>query len=153
VRHYWRGEVEFHDWNLSWNDESYKAAQWLAKHVPADALVGSWNAGVLGFYATQRVVNLDGLINNHDLLPYLRQEAVSRYIAEKEIAYLSDMESMFSVAKIEGNLKLQEVYSSFSPLMKRHYRIYRVEHQGQGARSYTRASTRDALVGRSHAER
>jgi hypothetical protein len=127
VRHYWHPEVVMYDWNASWNGESYKAAQWLADNVAADERVGSWNAGVLGHYAKQRVTNLDGLINNFELLSYLEGKRVSAYIKKEGITYLSDMESMFSSQRVIGDLKLTQVYSSYSPLMKQDYRIYRVE--------------------------
>jgi len=81
----------------------------------------------LGYYSKQPVVNLDGLINNFDLLPYLREKRVSEYVKKEGISYLSDMESIFTSYRIIGNLKLTEVYSSYSTLMRQHYRIYRVD--------------------------
>ena len=55
AQHYWNQHVAMYDWNSSWNDESYKAAKWLALNVEEDARIGSWNAGVLGHYAKQPV--------------------------------------------------------------------------------------------------
>ena len=127
ARHYWGDKTVFYDWNASWNDESYKAAKWLGEHVAPEAKVGSWNAGVLGYYAKHRVVNLDGLINNFDLLPYLEKKRVVDYIKNEGIEYLSDMEGMFSAERVTEGLKLTEVYSSRSPLIGQHYRIYKVE--------------------------
>src|SRR5829696_4331117 len=80
TRYYWDGRKQTHDWNLSWNEFSYDAAQWLRTHVPVDTRVGSWNAGVLGYFAAQPVVNLDGLINGFDFLPYLRDKRLHHYI-------------------------------------------------------------------------
>jgi hypothetical protein len=127
VRHYWSDTTTFYDWNRSWNDESLKATRWLAENVDSTAIVGSWNAGVLGHYAKQRVVNLDGLINNFELIPYLREGRISDYIRAQGIQYLSDMESMLPATRADSGLKLTVVYSSPSPLMHQNYRIYRVD--------------------------
>ena len=94
VRFYWIDQVVHHDWNLSWSDESLRAAKWLEKNLPEDALIGSWNAGVLGYYSRRRVVNLDGLINNHEILPYLRRNRIDEYIVEQGITHLSAMQKM-----------------------------------------------------------
>jgi hypothetical protein len=126
VRFYWDGAYQVRDWNPSWNDESLRAAQWLAQHVPPDAIVGSWNAGVLGYYGAQRVTNLDGLINNFDLLPYLRERNVVAYITREHITYLSDMEAMFRLHGIHDHLTLQEVYRRRNPMMRQDYVIYRI---------------------------
>ncbi len=40
------------------------AAEWAAEHLPAGAVIGSWDAGVIGFYAQHPVINLDGLVNS-----------------------------------------------------------------------------------------
>lgn len=127
LRFYYDGRITARDWNPSWNDESYRASQWLSNHAPPNALVGSWNAGVVGYYSRQRVVNLDGLINNFDLLPYLREKRIADYIKRERIDYLSDMDDMFRRQQLRHQLRLTEVYSHYSPLMKQQYRIYRVE--------------------------
>ena len=140
MRFYWNDQYVVYDWNPSWNDESYMAAKWLSENIPEDAIVGSWNAGVLGYYAKQRVVNLDGLINNYDFLPYIEQNRVSDYIRREGISYLSDMDDMFQgpeerkgagrwaiSANVREELKLTEVYTHYSPLMRQHYRIYKVD--------------------------
>lgn len=127
IRFYWDGEKQNRDWNLSWNDESYLAARWISESLPPDTLVGSWNAGVLGYYAERPVVNLDGLINNFDLVPYLRKRNVAAYIRDREIEYLSDLEPMFKSSNIREELELSPVYSNHSEFMGSDYRIYRVE--------------------------
>ena len=127
VRVYWDGHYLAREWNPSWNDESLRAAQWLAANAPEDAIVGSWNAGVLGYYAMQRVTNLDGLINNFELLPYLRERDLGRYVLQENITYLSDMESIFKTHRMAAQLSLREVYRHPSALIEQSYVIYKVE--------------------------
>jgi 4-amino-4-deoxy-L-arabinose transferase-like glycosyltransferase len=123
---FWDGENQTRDWHSSWNDESMLAAEWLGRNVPHDAVVGSWNAGVLGYHAPQEVINLDGVINNEDLLPHLERGNVSDYIVERRIEYVSDME--MAVERFVGDeLELTQVYQAYSELLGRHYRIYRVD--------------------------
>jgi hypothetical protein len=43
-----------------------RAAEWIAANLPADAVVASWDAGVIGYFAERPVVNLDGLVNSYE---------------------------------------------------------------------------------------
>jgi len=56
--------------------------------------VGSWNAGIIGYYEGGHVVNLDGLVNN-DIFRYARRNELPRYIDERDIRYILDFDNMF----------------------------------------------------------
>jgi hypothetical protein len=127
VRFYWDGVKPERDWNRSWNEESYAAAQWIRANLPDGVLVGSWNAGVIGYYAERPVVNLDGLINSFDYLPYLAERRFADYIREQGIQYLSDMNSIFEITGVRDSLRLTEVYRRHSEKMQEAYLVYRVE--------------------------
>lgn len=127
ARFYWDGEMDREDWNRSWNDESYRAARWISRNLPAGALVGSWNAGVLGYYAERPVVNLDGLINNAELLPFIEEDRVDRYVLREGISYLSDMDAAIERSGVGDHLRLTEVYSHRSEFARMTYKIYRVD--------------------------
>jgi len=126
IRYYWNIESPAYDWRLSWNDESYMAAQWLNKNISENAIVGSWNAGVIGYYSRQRVVNLDGLINSFSLVPYIAEDNVAQYIIDEGIEYLSDLEPIFENHVYNRGIGLTEVYRHYSTFMNRPYIIYRV---------------------------
>jgi len=87
---YFDGETQFPDWNVSTNDERLRAALWMRDNLPPDAVVGCWNAGVIGFYSDRHVVNLDGLINSWDFIPYLAEQRMADYLLDEEIGYLTD---------------------------------------------------------------
>ncbi len=127
VRFYWSGPVVYHDWKLSWNDELYAAARWLNEHRRPGERVGAWNAAILGYYTRGSVINLDGLANDFELVPYLEKGRIADYIRQKDIAYLSDIETEFTSKRLDRELRLTEVYSRYSEFMHRTYRIYRVE--------------------------
>ena len=133
VQFYGDEEVEFRDWNASWNDESYEAARWLSASTPRNAVIGSWNAGVLGYYSNRRVVNLDGLINDFDLLPYLKSDDIAGYIRRERIEYLSDMGPMFERHRLEQRMRLTEVYRHRNALTGDDYRILRVDGPDHGS--------------------
>lgn len=132
---YWDGEPDSRDWHRSFNEEMREAALWMETNLPEDALVGSWNAGVLGYYAKQRVVNLDGLINSYELVPHLREGTTPEYILSEKIEYLSEAESFIPDyhPEVAEELRLQQIYASDLPLLHTRYVIYRV----LGARSPT----------------
>lgn len=141
VRFYWDGRVEHRDWNLSWNDEPYLAAMWVNRNLPEDAVVGSWNAGVLGYFARRPVVNLDGLINNFGLLPYLEERRVAEYVRREGISYLSDLEPQFRTVEIRERLQLTEVYRHHSEFMRQDYLIYRLDPDSAGTGRVGRPGT------------
>ncbi len=70
----------------------WAAGIWLRVHLEADARIGSWNAGTIGYASDRQVVNLDGLVNDrayltevlrgHDLTGYLEREGIS-WIADQ----------------------------------------------------------------------
>jgi hypothetical protein len=53
------------------NSPLRRAAEWAGAHLPADARVGTWNAGTISFLSGRQVVNLDGLVNS---AAYFRSE-------------------------------------------------------------------------------
>ena len=70
----------------------YSAGLYL-RDAALDGRVGSWNAGILGYYQGGKVVNLDGLVNN-DIFPYARQNRLPEYIDAMSIRYIVDFEAM-----------------------------------------------------------
>jgi hypothetical protein len=69
----------------------HQAALWLRSETPEGARVGSWNAGLLGFFPHRAVVNLDGLVNDRR---YFEDVVVGRdldgYLWREGITWLAD---------------------------------------------------------------
>jgi hypothetical protein len=82
--------VQYSDWNRSTNDARFRGCITLRNKVPKGSVIGSWNAGVLGFYSGYPVVNLDGLMNSWEFLPYLERRDMAGYIRDQGIQYLAD---------------------------------------------------------------
>ncbi|MCE1252134.1 MAG: hypothetical protein LWX83_01155, partial [Anaerolineae bacterium] len=69
-----------------------EAAVWIKDNIPADARVGVWDAGYVGYFSERQVVNLDGLINGKTLYDYLKNDSrgVWGYILDQNINYISN---------------------------------------------------------------
>jgi hypothetical protein len=63
--------------------------RWLDQHLPRDARVASWDAGILAAHTDHAVTNLDGLISSWSFkLRYLDTGALDSYLSERGIDYL-----------------------------------------------------------------
>jgi len=71
-----------------------EAGRYLEQN-PVDGYVGSWNAGIAGYYqGGTGIINIDGLVNN-DVYPYVVRNDLPTYLRAKDIRYLLDFENMF----------------------------------------------------------
>lgn len=71
--------------------ERYHAAMWIDENLPAEVLLASWNAGQIGFFSNRSTINLDGLINSYDFLPYVRNPPFLReYLHANSVDYIVD---------------------------------------------------------------
>lgn len=62
---------------------------WLQAHTPPSAVIGSFNAGIFGYFSGRRVVNLDGVVNEH-AYEALAARRLADYVRETEIEWLID---------------------------------------------------------------
>ena len=58
------------EWEITsyWHIASYMGAQVMNRSLPEGSIIGSWDAGVIGYFSRLPVVNLDGLVNSYDYL-------------------------------------------------------------------------------------
>ncbi len=66
-----------------------RTALWMNENLPQGTVVGAFNAGIMGYFSSLRVVNLDGLVNNRGY-EALHDREVWRYMEEEGIMYLAD---------------------------------------------------------------
>jgi len=59
-----------------------------------DGKVGSWNAGIIGYYQGGTVVNLDGLVND-GIYSWVIDNDLLGYLVEYRIRYVVDFENVF----------------------------------------------------------
>jgi hypothetical protein len=65
------------------------------KENPVNGRVGSWNAGIIGYYGGGNIINLDGLVNN-DILTYAVNNDLPSYILTRHIDYIVDFENVIT---------------------------------------------------------
>ena len=75
---------------LDWNVSSYMGDQVMNRALPEGSVIGSWDAGVIGYFSRFPVVNLDGLVNSYDFFNIIRQ----RGLALEKTRSLSDPQVM-----------------------------------------------------------
>lgn len=69
----------------------YRAALWLRDNTEDGDRIGSWNAGLLGFFSHRSVVNLDGLVNDGAYLDtVVRGHRLPTYLEAEHILWLAD---------------------------------------------------------------
>jgi hypothetical protein len=64
------------------------AARSIAADLPSDAVLASWDAGVLGYYSERQVVNLDGVVNSAGYLAATRSGTTAQYLAGVPIGWV-----------------------------------------------------------------
>ena len=76
-----------------WEVTSYMGALLMNRVLPEDSVVGSGNAGVIGYFSRFPVVNLDGLANSYEYLRHLRAltETLPRFMQRSGITHGADM--------------------------------------------------------------
>lgn len=73
---------------MHWQEIMYQTGLYLRAH-PEVSPVGSFNAGIIGFFAEGGVTNLDGLVND-SILPYARQDRLAAYISKRQIRAIAE---------------------------------------------------------------
>lgn len=76
----------------------YESVEVFDAIVPAGAVIASFDAGLRGFFATHRVINLDGLVNDATR-PYWRAGRLDLYLERENVEYVADEPGNFDVAR------------------------------------------------------
>jgi hypothetical protein len=55
-------------------------------------VIGSWDAGYVGYYCRHRVVNLDGLVNNYEYQTILHDQGLEKYLYMQNITCIANID-------------------------------------------------------------
>ena len=58
---------------------SYMGMQIVNRALPEDSIIGSWSAGVIGYFSRFPVVHLEGLVNSYEHFNIIRQAGLMQY--------------------------------------------------------------------------
>jgi hypothetical protein len=73
--------------SYEWQPEMRRGAEWINAHPGAK--VGAFNAGIMSYYADNRVTGIDGNVNNA-AFDALQRRRLYRYVVDHDIAYIVD---------------------------------------------------------------
>jgi hypothetical protein len=76
---------------IDWERASYSGAEWMNANLPAGAVVGSEDAGVIGYFTNQRVVNLDGLAESKEFADQLAQRHETQLLVSYGISHIANV--------------------------------------------------------------
>lgn len=71
-----------------WQREMFLAGNWLQENLAAEK-AGAFNAGIVGYIAHNRVINLDGVINSN-AYSAIRTKSLAHYIEQEKIKVIVD---------------------------------------------------------------
>lgn len=118
----------FFEWELA----SLDAVQVIQRTVQVDDVLGSKDAGVLGYFLPNPVVNLDGLVNDARYYEYLEAGRVAEYVAQEHIRFIVNLAAPTRedlLTQLVGEDHLELIYTSDAPVPVPAgwvYKIYRV---------------------------
>jgi hypothetical protein len=82
-----KGSILFHH-SYDVLEQAYSAAKWVKENIEEDAILASWDCGLLSYYYERKVINLDGLVNSYEFLSYLRSERIEEYVDLMGVGYV-----------------------------------------------------------------
>ena len=74
-----------------WMDTSYMGVQVMDRVLPEDSVVGSSDAGVIGYFSRFPVVNLDGLVNSYGYLRARKEGTEAAFYQRYGITHFANM--------------------------------------------------------------
>lgn len=75
------------DWELA----SLRIVPQIESLTQTPEIIGSWDAGVLGYFLVNPVVNLGGLVNDQELFEHLREGRQAEYLRDNNIRYVASL--------------------------------------------------------------
>lgn len=71
------------------------AGKYLQEH-PLNGRVGSWNAGIIGYYQGGTIINIDGLVND-SIFPFATTNSLPIYLEAEDVDYIIDFQTMLDL--------------------------------------------------------
>ncbi len=92
------------------------AAKWISEHLPPQAILASWDAGILGFYTKQPVVNVDGVVNSAQFLEALKTRTAGLFLRNQQVAWLVNHTLNNADSERKEQLELDAFFASAGPV-------------------------------------
>lgn len=69
-------------------ETNHEAGEWIDRALPTDAVLGSWDAGVVGYFSHRSVINLDGVANSYAYYQAGRSGQVGAFLEDRRLGWL-----------------------------------------------------------------
>jgi hypothetical protein len=66
------------------------AGRWISANLPDDAVIASWDAGVLGSFTDQPVVNLDGVVNSGEFADAVAAGTEGAFLRAEGVTHIAN---------------------------------------------------------------
>lgn len=63
------------------------AGVWISDELDEDAVLASWDAGVVGYFADQPIINIDGVVNSFEWLEAQRAGTTAEFLRREQLGY------------------------------------------------------------------
>lgn len=67
-----------------------EAGEWMSANLPDDAVIASWDAGVLGYFTEQPVVNLDGVVNSYEWVEARESGTTAAFLEARDVGWVAN---------------------------------------------------------------
>lgn len=121
------------------------------RHGGPGAITGTMDAGVIGYFATGRVINLDGLANDFEYLErFLRPRRLTEYFAREGVTHLLVRDALLANAAEVATGAYAEARLTLDPRVRlpRDHEVFRYQIPGQFAVYYFRLPGLRSATGR-----
>ncbi len=75
-----------------WGVAAYMGTMVMDRVLPEDSVVGSWDAGIVGYFSRFPVMNLDGLVNSWEYLRARQEGTETEFIQRRRISHLANFQ-------------------------------------------------------------
>lgn len=95
--------------------EMVETAQWINNNLDEDSIIAAHDIGALGFFSTQKIIDLAGLISP-EVIPFIRDEAeIEKYLNQNQADYLVVFPGWYEKLNW-GKVSIYTSNGEFSPL-------------------------------------
>lgn len=65
-----------------------EAGQWISGNLPHNAILGCWDSGVIAYFADQKIINIDGVVNSIEYARALKKGTAGELLKKQGLTYL-----------------------------------------------------------------
>jgi len=64
-------------------------AEWIKMNIDEDSTVAAWDTGKWAYFSDRPIINLDGLVNDHEFFEeYLQEDRIDEYLLQENVSYI-----------------------------------------------------------------